>query len=63
MGQHCECTNCHQVLCFKMVNHMLCEFHLSQNMHAHTYTHMHMHAKVGAGKDQGDKRKSTRFEI
>ena len=57
MGQHCECINCHQIICFKMVNHMLYEFHLSQNMqtHTHTHTHTHMHAKVGAGKDQGIK--------
>lgn len=39
MGQHCEGTNCHQIICFKMVNRMLCEFHLSQNTQAHTHTH------------------------
>lgn len=63
VGQHCEGTNCHQIICFKMVNRMLCEFHLSQNTQAHTHTHVHRHAKGGAGKAQGDKRGSARLEI
>ena len=61
VAQQCECTNGHQIVRFKMVSCMLCEFHLSQN--THTHMHMNTHTEGGAGKDRGDKRESTRLEV
>lgn len=29
VAQHCECSKCHEIIHFKMVNYMLCEFHLN----------------------------------
>ena len=29
-AQHCECTKCHWVVHFKMLNFMYCEFHYNQ---------------------------------
>ena len=28
---HCECTKCHRIVQLKMINFMLCEFHLNKN--------------------------------
>lgn len=59
--QQRECTNGHQIVRFKVVSCMLREFHRSQN--THTHMHVNTHTKGSAGKDQGDKRESTRFEV
>ena len=32
--QHCECTKCHWIVHFKMVNFMLCEVYHSLKTHA-----------------------------
>ena len=35
--QHCECTLCHRIVCFKMADFMLCEFHLSKLFFLNTF--------------------------
>ena len=34
---HCECTNCHSVVHFKMINCMLYDFHLIKRKNALVY--------------------------